>query len=1077
MHWTNRRGAGVCVLLLMAVVGLPADAQSVKSGKSSPGDVEKAVARAQHLLARGKRKAAAEHLEAALQAATSRYGPSHLKVAKALDALADVQESRGYLTKSVALRRRSVAITEKKLGANHSTTSARHGKLAKTYVLLSRWTEADDAASQWLKSLETMSGSSDAALIAPLRTLATIRAGQSKWAEAEELCRRGLTLAEAKSPSVSIEVVACLDQLGVICRDTFRFADAARAFERGIALIERIEKQTAEDPEAAAVHGSLRNNQADLRRLLGQFAEAQHSYQHAAKVVANLRPGHPLVVRAMNGEASLHRILGKDLLAEPIYRRALQAAEKANGKAHPAAADCLHHLGSLFLDQGRRAPARYFLELALARREKALGAHHPDVARTLVALGVLEQSRGRHAKARPLYQRSRGILEAKLGRDHPELIAVLNNLALAAEAEKDNDRAASYFERATAIAEKKLGPDHPRLAELLTRHARFVSRTGSGNAAELLEKARGVVARYSVQVLPMLSEMEQGRYQWLHDARELEMALAYGMSGADTSPPQAASWLLAGKAAVEEALIAKEVSDRLARDPQLGKSAAELHEVREQLARIAIAMPPSGSESFRDRAVALLRQRQTTLTEKLGLPNGAAAEPRELFEKLSAALPSSTAFIDIARIRPEAFAAGTPKEAGAPHYVAWITLGRGVVRMVDLGPAGPIDAAVAAARDELDNSLVNIRNLGEAKAEALLRKKLMAASNLILDPLLPQIRETHSWIISPAGSLWLLPWAALPEADNGYAIQKHRISYAVTGRDLLRRSNPRKGSTPLVVADPDFNLSRREAISEAAALLRGLKPTAASCIASGGLEVGECELLPGTLAEVAAVAPPLKALAGIEPRLLIGRQALKEIVSSSHGPRFLVLSTHAYFLPVQEQPDEKRAVPMLPAEAMPTPRTREGRVWESSLRRFGLLLAGCNDVQAAGDAGDDGVLSGVEIADLDLRGTELVVAPQCQTGAGEMRNGQAFAELHQALRDAGAASAIVSQWQLPGAQSGQLLRAVLERLAAGKSPAAALREAQLAAIQQHKTNGGVHPFFWAGFTLSGGVEHDAVKSE
>lgn len=106
--------------------------------------------------------------------------------------------------------------------------------------------------------------------------------------------------------------------------------------------------------------------------------------------------------------------------------------------------------------------------------------------------------------------------------------------------------------------------------------------------------------------------------------------------------------------------------------------------------------------------------------------------------------------------------------------------------------------------------------------------------------------------------------------------------------------------------------------------------------------------------------------------------------------------------------------------------------------------------------------SDVEQMDLPV---DLVVLSSCQTGLGMRVPGEGLVGLTQAFFSAGASTVVVSLWEVEGLSTSQLMTLFYENLLGkGLSPAAALREAQIALWRQDRWNA---PSHWAGFTSMG----------
>jgi CHAT domain-containing protein len=96
---------------------------------------------------------------------------------------------------------------------------------------------------------------------------------------------------------------------------------------------------------------------------------------------------------------------------------------------------------------------------------------------------------------------------------------------------------------------------------------------------------------------------------------------------------------------------------------------------------------------------------------------------------------------------------------------------------------------------------------------------------------------------------------------------------------------------------------------------------------------------------------------------------------------------------------------------------------------------------------------------------DLVVLSACRTGLGVALHGEGLVGLAQSFLHAGASRVVVSLWDVDDEATARLMETFYrEMLVGGRSPAAALRAAQLAMRADSRWSA---PYYWAGFVLQG----------
>jgi CHAT domain-containing protein len=257
--------------------------------------------------------------------------------------------------------------------------------------------------------------------------------------------------------------------------------------------------------------------------------------------------------------------------------------------------------------------------------------------------------------------------------------------------------------------------------------------------------------------------------------------------------------------------------------------------------------------------------------------------------------------------------------------------------------------------------------------------------------------------------------------------------------------------------------------------------------------------LPGTALELDAVVAAFRRSQGGAPVTQIRGAAATEAalrLESSARP-YLHLATHGYFAP----PHLVSALSRPARDVDLTVRRLDDRhtlVGHHPGLLSGLALAGANK-DTRGNAGDDGILTALEVAHLDLRAAELVVLSACETGLGRAEGGEGLLGLQQAFQTAGARALVVSLWKVDDAATSVLMEEFYANLWQRKlSKLEALCQAQLTVLGHPervearrkqlgdelakrglkteasrplpdggKVQGRSHPSLWAAFVLSG----------
>ena len=1019
---------------------------------------------ASNLRKQGKYTAAESMLRRSLAIREKALGPDHPEVASTLNNLAEIIKDQGNYAAAEPLYRRSLAIFEKALGPDHISVATSINNLALIISKQGKYAAAEPLYRRSLVIVEKTLGTDHPHVATSLSNLATLLNAQGQLPTAESYLRRSLEIYEKAYGADHPDVATSLSILATVLMNQGKHAASEPLIRRSLAILE---ETFGTDPLDVAL--SL-NTLADCLSVQGKYSAAEPLFRRSLAINQKLLgPDHPVVATSLHDLGRLLIEQGQYAAAEPLLRRSLAINQKSLRSDHPDVADSLYNLALLLVNQGQDTAAESLLRNSLAVNEKALGTNHPDVATILGTLALVLRKQGKYAEAEPLSRRSLAIEEEVRGEDHPSVAISLNNLAILLEDLGQYAAAETLFRRSLELNEKIFGFDHLDVAFVLNNLATFLIGQGQHAAAEPLLRRTLEIKAQSLEpdhpsVASSLSNLADilitnGQFDSAISAmnRSLAIESAWLLRELPLLPDQARSAQLrqlgndwqwpfgwidqhspAAKLALETRLNRQGLLPEIEKRQALlinaqGVERAKVEQLQfltKQLASVSLAPERrTAVREQRDELQAELYRKIPNLSIQLVTPVAVAK-----------ALPPDGALVEFQRFQPFDSRKPTGQLWQPPLYIALILKPDGSITPVPLGSADSIDATIHKGLNSSAEGLVD--------AEAIWGQ----LSDQVFKPLLPHLRGSRQWFLSPDGELNRVPFAALPSPQQpstplGQAVQLRLLT---TGRELLRLQQPTASSgQALVIANPSYDRLSAGLTAPSPVgtpLNKGQRRSA---------EVGskKWEPLSGSEREGLQVAQLLNS------QLISGTTATTTSLKRQQGPRVLHIATHGFFVADQESP------PNDPLRVLREENSQlEGLRQEDPQLRSGLVLAGAN--QPTMDPNDDGYLTAAEAVTLNLKGTELVVLSACSTGQGEVRTGEGVYGLQRSLTVAGARSTLLSLWKVDDAATAAFMTSFYKRLKAGEG-----RSDALAAVQKEFREGPIpawqHPYYWAAWQLVG----------
>ncbi len=931
-----------------------------------------------------------------------------------------VLNNTAYMLDSVGLYSMSnpryeaaLALCEKEHGKEAGECLTILRNLGISYLNQERFQASESAFLQAMRVAKDAFGTGSEEYLSTALALANVWKIQGRYMEALELLE-GLRTTSGQDPTSSL--LQILNLLAGTNKDMGFFENAE------VLYLEAIRHAEALDLEA--MRFILLNNLAVLYNLQGKYVRSENLLLEVYRQEVIPEASRQSMLSNL---ANAQMALGRYEAAAENYLVALAELQDSFFASGLQIGRLKNNLAGVYQSQGRFEEAQPWFVEACEDLLEALGEGHPEYATALHNLAGNHEFLGDLEGALPLYQKSLEIRERVLGTDHPEYAASLNAIALVFDRFGSYEESLPLYEKALAVVASSFGRNNPKYVHALSNLA------ASYEAQDLLDEAEP----YYLQAIeaaidqidlsfPLLTEEEKQEFIRTLD-HQFEHFCSFALKRQDQNPAIVGHLFdlrLQTKGLIYDAHVDLNRAVWRSEDEEL----AELYrQWREQLKSIADLYEQEAEHEEFERKLAVqkdvARKLEKDLTKRSVVLGEALGKVDVSWKDIVRQLEPNEAAIEIIRFQL--------------FEKDWIDSILYMALIVNPNYETPLLIPLAEG-NKLENEY-----LSRYSNSIAYKIQDVVSYTKYWEPLAAGLKDIDRVFLSGDGVFHKISFDGLLNPETGrYLKDEIDLRLVSNSRDLFSESDNTTGpSNVILVGDPSYNLSDSTG---------HLSPSASSDSEfreQRFFDGDEIEMLPGTEREIKSIGTILDE-AAIPYRIFTREMATEDAVSDWVDPGLIHFATHGYFL---EEDDFRGATTR---SAFHTTHRR------NPLLKSGLLLAGAREAMASGG---EGILTAYEVMNLDLRHTKLVVLSACETGLGDIKNGEGVYGLQHAFRVAGAKSMVMSLWSVDDQVTQELMTSFYTFwLLKNQDRRTAFSKAKLRIREKYP-----HPYYWAPFVMVG----------